>query len=158
MRFSNLVIGAFFIALAIGIIFLSAGFDASAGQRFGPGLFPTCTALLMGAAGSALFIKALLQREVRPWVELADWWREKRLVLNGASIFVTLFLYLFFSEVVGFLILVPLLLWGLIALLWGRVWTALVIGVLASLGIHLFFVELLKVPLPWGLVPYFKLL
>ena len=85
MRFSNLVTGAFFIALAIGIIFLSAGFDASAGQRFGPGLFPTCTALLMGAAGSALFIKAWLQREVRPWVELADWWREKRLVSGAAA-------------------------------------------------------------------------
>ncbi len=158
MRFNDTITGAFFITLAFGIIVLSTGFHTPSGQRFGPGLFPVCTALLMGAAGSGLVVKGWLNRQTHPWVTLADWWREPKLVLNGAAIFGALLAYLLLSELIGFLILVPLILWGLIGLLWGRPWTALLIAVLASFATHVFFVELLKVPLPWGWVPYFKLL
>ena len=52
---------------------------------------------------------------------------------------------------------VNFLLVPLIWLLWGNPLWALVIAVLASFVIHQFFVQLLLVPLPWGLVPYFKL-
>ena len=158
MRFNDTITGAFFVALALGIIVLSVGFHTPPGQRFGPGLFPVCTALLMAAGGSGLIVKGWVNREGQPWVVLADWWRAPRLVLNGASIFAALLAYLLLSEDVGFLIVVPLILWSLIGLLWGRPMLALLIAVLASLATHFFFVELLKVPLPWGWVPYFKLL
>lgn len=158
MRFNDAITGAFFLALALGIIVVSTGFHTPPGQRFGPGLFPVCTALLMAAAGCALIRKGLRNLYAHPWVKLADWWRKPRLVLNGAAILGALLAYLLLVETVGFLILVPLVLWGLIGLLWGRPMMALPIAVLAALVIHLFFVELLKVPLPWGWVPYFKVL
>ncbi len=158
MRFNDTITGGFFVALALAIIVLTTGFHTPPGQRFGPGLFPVCTALLMAAAGGGLMVKGWVNRATHPWVTLAEWWREPRLVLNGAAIFGGLLAYLLLAEDLGFLIVVPFILWGLIALLWGRPATALVIAVLASFGTHIFFVELLKVPLPWGLVPYFKLL
>jgi cytochrome c-type biogenesis protein CcmH/NrfF len=54
-------------------------------------------------------------------------------------------------------VVAPPLLWGLIALLWGRPFVALLIALVASFMIHQFFVRMLLVPLPWGIVPYFKL-
>ena len=46
---------------------------------------------------------------------------------------------------------------ALIWLLWGHPMVALVIAAGASFAIHQFFVQVLLVPLPWGIVPYFKL-
>ena len=62
------------------------------------------------------------------------------------------------SEELGFLVVATTILWGLISLLWGRVGMGFVIAVVAAFVTHFFFVELLRVPLPWGVVPYFKLL
>jgi hypothetical protein len=78
-------------------------------------------------------------------------------VLQGAAVFGFLVAYALLSEALGFLVLAPLLLWGLIWLLWGRPFVALLIATSSSLAIHQFFVQVLLVPLPWGIVPYFKL-
>ena len=84
MRFNDTITGAFFVAVALGIIALSTGFHTPTGQRFGPGLFPVCTALLMAAGGAGLIVKGWLNRRTHPWVTLADWWRDPKLVLNKA--------------------------------------------------------------------------
>ena len=98
-----------------------------------------------------------MNRGARPWVTLDAWFGDRRLALQGVAIFLSMIAYLLLSEPLGFLVVAPLILWGLIALLWGRKLASLAIALVASFVIHQFFVQLLLVPLPWGIVPYFRL-
>jgi putative tricarboxylic transport membrane protein len=157
MRLNDALLGAIFLALAIGMIAVAQGFHTPAGQKFGPAFFPTIIATVMGAAAIGLILKGRVNRAGRPWVELDAWFSNPRLILQGASVFAFLLAYLLLSEDLGFLVVAPILLWALIWLLWGNPLWALLIAVLASFVIHQFFVQVLLVPLPWGLVPYFKL-
>jgi len=158
MRFNDLITGCFFLLLGLGVILMSMDFNTPAGQRFGPGLFPIVTATMMALAGAGLMVKGWRARQAQRWIVLEGWWREPRRVFQGASVFASLIFYLLLSEELGFLIVATTILWGLISLLWGRVGMGFVIAVVAAFVTHFFFVELLRVPLPWGVVPYFKLL
>jgi putative tricarboxylic transport membrane protein len=156
MRFNDSLVGAVFLALAIAIIVTASGFHTPPGQRFGPGFFPTIVASVMAVAAIAMILRGLVSGR-RAWIELDSWVSQPAGVVRGASIFAFLLLYLVLSEPLGFLVVAPMLLWGLIWLLWGRPVAALGIALVASFLVHQFFVQLLLVPLPWGLVPYFKL-
>ncbi len=157
MKFNDAIVGAAFVALAVLLIALGQGFHVPPGQKFGPAFFPTITATVMGLAGAGLVVKGLVNRAGRPWLTLDPWFGNRRLVLHGVAIFLVIIAYIAFSEALGFLIVAPLILWGLIALLWGRPLAALAIALVASFALHQFFVQLLLVPLPWGIVPYFRL-
>jgi putative tricarboxylic transport membrane protein len=157
MRFSDTVLGAIFLALAAFIITSASGFHTPPGQKFGPGFFPTIVASIMAAAAIGLIVKGLAGRRGTRLVELDPWFSQPRLIIQGASVFAFLLGYLAFSEELGFLIVAPLLLWALIWLLWGHPVLALAIAAGSSFAIHQFFVQVLLVPLPWGIVPYFKL-
>ena len=157
MRLNDTLLGAIFLALAVGMIAMAQGFHTPPGQKFGPGFFPTIIGSVMGVAAIGLILKGLVNREGRGWIDLDPWFSSPRLLLQGASVFVFLIAYLLLSEDLGFLIVAPILLWALIWLLWGNPLWALLIALLASFVIHQFFVQVLLVPLPWGLIPYFKL-
>jgi len=157
MKFNDVIVGAAFAALAALLIALAQGFHIPPGQRFGPAFFPTITASVMGLAGIALAVRGWVNRRAHRWIELDPWFADRRLALQGASIFLSLIAYLLLSEPLGFLVVAPAILWGLIALLWRRPLASLAIAVIASFLIHQFFVQLLLVPLPWGIVPYFRL-
>ena len=158
MKFNDAIVGAAFVALALTLIALALGFHTPPGQKFGPGFFPIITASAMGLAGLGLIAKGIVNRATQPWVAIDPWFGVPRLAFQGAAIFVSLIVYLLFSEPLGFLVVAPLILWGLIALLWGRPLPALLVAVVASFVIHQFFVQMLLVPLPWGVVPYFRLI
>jgi putative tricarboxylic transport membrane protein len=158
MRFNDAVLGLVFLALAAFIILSAAGFHTPPGQKFGPGFFPTIVASVMGIAAIGLVVKGLLaRRDGGRLVDLDPWVSRPRLLLHGVSVFAFLVGYLLLSERLGFLIVAPLLLWALIWLLWGHPVIALAIAVGSSFCIHQFFVQVLLVPLPWGIIPYFKL-
>ena len=157
MKFNDAIVGAVFVAIAVGLIAIALGFHTPPGQKFGPGFFPIITATVMGLAGLGLIVKGVAQRPRQPLLVLDSWFRDRRLAMQGASIFVALIAYLAFSETLGFLVTAPLILWALIVLLWGRPAAALAISLIACFVIHQFFVQMLLVPLPWGIVPYFRL-
>lgn len=157
MRFNDAILGAAFLALALFVISSASGFHTPPGQKFGPGFFPVIVASVMAAAALGLIAKGLLARQRARLVELDPWLSRPRLVLQGAAVFGFLVAYALLSETLGFLVVAPLLLWGLVWLLWGRPVAALAIAAAASFAIHQFFVQVLLVPLPWGIVPYFKL-
>jgi len=112
---------------------------------------------VMAAAALGLIAKGIANRAAQPWVQLDAWFGRPRLLLHGAAVFGVLIAYILFSEQLGFLVVAPPLLWTLIALFWGRPIAALPIALVATFVIHQFFVRMLLVPLPWGIVPYFKL-
>lgn len=157
MKFNDAILGLVFLALAATMIGLAQGFHVPPGQKFGPGFFPTIIGSVMGAAALGLIAKGIANRATQPLVQLDAWFGKPRLVLHAASVFAILVVYILLSEALGFLVVAPPLLWWLIALLWGRPLPALLIALIATFVIHQFFVRLLLVPLPWGIVPYFQI-
>ena len=159
MRFHDSIIGV--VAMVIGGLVL---YQASAFQNFqshqlayGPGFFPSIVALVLIAAGLALAVSHFASLRMSGWVEIEPWLRTPRLVLNAAAVLLSVVVYILLADDVGFLIVAPAILFVLILLLWGRPFWSLVIAAVTSFAIHQFFVVVLLVPLPWGVVPFFNL-
>ncbi len=159
MRFHDSVIGV--IAMIIGAFVL---WQASAFQNFqshqlayGPGFFPSIVAIVLMVAGFVLAVSHLSSLRLAGWVEIEPWLRTPRLVLNAAAVLLSVIVYILVADAVGFLIVAPAILFVLIVLLWGRPAWAAVISVVTAFAIHQFFVVVLLVPLPWGVVPFFSL-
>ncbi|MBL8661930.1 MAG: tripartite tricarboxylate transporter TctB family protein [Candidatus Odyssella sp.] len=159
MRFHDSVIGL--IAVMIGGFVL---YQASAFQNFqshqlayGPGFFPSIVAMVLIAAGLVLTFSRLSSLRRAGWIEIEPWLRTPRLVLNAAAVLLSVVVYILAADAVGFLIVAPAILFVLLVLLWGRPAWALVIALATTFAIHQFFVVVLLVPLPWGIVPFFNL-
>lgn len=159
MRFHDSVIGV--VAMIIGGFVL---WQASAFQNFqshqlayGPGFFPSIVAIVLMVAGFVLAVGHLSSLRLTGWVEIEPWLRTPRLVLNAAAVLLSVIVYILTADAVGFLIVAPAILFVLIVLLWGRPAWALVIALATAFAIHQFFVVVLLVPLPWGVVPFFSL-
>lgn len=120
------------------------------GQKFGPALFPGLVAAGLVVCGMVLIAQGL--RRSAPLITLPEWVRHPRPRAGVLSVLLGLLAYIALADTLGFhLVGMPLL------IVWMRVlgarWSsALPIGVIGTLVIHLAFYKLLRVPLPWGVL------
>jgi putative tricarboxylic transport membrane protein len=120
------------------------------GQRFGPAWFPGAIAAGLGICGFFLIIAGV--RRGSPWLALPDWVHRRRPLLGVGSVLAGLVFYILAADKLGFHItgIVLLALWIRIL---GASWRmAVVVGVVATMAIHLSFYKILRIPLPWGLL------
>ena len=96
-------------------------------------------------------------RDGAPWVAVLDWIYSPRHLASFFLVIGVLIFYIMISDFLGFIptgfiCLIVLLVW-----LRGRsTWrSSAVISILATIIIQQFFGEILRVPLPWGIVPIF---
>jgi putative tricarboxylic transport membrane protein len=158
MRFHDGLIGLVVILLGVGMIVLASDLPNTQALhlRYGPGFFPTVVAVGLIGAGATLVVQSVLAPR-HPWVMWADWAGSPDLRVNAASVLASVVVYILAAEDLGFLVVAPVLLFGLIYRLRRNLREAMAIAVFGSFAIHQFFVVILLVPLPWGVVPYFKL-
>jgi putative tricarboxylic transport membrane protein len=86
------------------------------------------------------------------WVELADWARDRKTLGNFLLALALILVYVFFSERVGF---IPLSLAILLILFWRQgvsLRNGAIVAVAATLAIQVAFSDLLRVPLPRGIL------
>jgi putative tricarboxylic transport membrane protein len=158
MRFHDSIIGIAVALLGLAVLWLTRDFQnfQSHQLQYGPGFFPNIVASVMIAAG--LVLAATSWRGSRaPFVELHPWLRAPALVANAALVLLAVVVYILLAEDVGFLIVAPVLLFVLIWRLWGRPLASAVIAAVTTIVMHQFFVAVLLVPLPWGLIRPFRL-
>ena len=135
------------------MIYISFGFPDFPGQKYGPALFPQVVCSGMLICGALLVYRGLgARRNGGQWVELADWTRDSGNILSFALLLGLVVFYILFSEQIGFIpitfgILLVLFLWLRVRLI-----TALIVAPTATLVVHWFFADLLRVPLPRGLL------
>ncbi|MEP7280435.1 MAG: tripartite tricarboxylate transporter TctB family protein [Rubrivivax sp.] len=141
-RWLGLALGA----LAGAVIWTSLDFPAVPGQKVGAGFLP-------GLIGVGLLVcaLALVARGVRSPAAPAEPARPTRR-LAPAAVLAAVVLYVVAAERVGFLLLVPPLLFGLFLVFDVRPRAALLWALGGTLLVHLAFYKLLRVPLPWGLL------
>jgi putative tricarboxylic transport membrane protein len=152
MKISDLLAGLFVGLSGIGIIWYAQTLPLMPGQDVGPGMFPT----LIGA-GLVICAVLLARRHLRdparpPWLRFHPEFRHARILAGFLLIPATLFLYVWFSESLGFIPSAFLLLMALFLVFRVRVRTAVPVAIAGAVVIHFLFYKLLEVPLPWGIL------
>ena len=153
MKLNDAVWGAIFLALALAVLWNIQGFPKIHGQQVGPAAFPGLLAVLLGGCALALMVRGLRHRGEQPWVLLQAWTRSSRQLVAFAVAVGGLLLYILAADRLGFLVCGSVFLLALMLALRVRLATALIVAPLAALFIHLVFYKVLRVPLPWGVLP-----
>jgi putative tricarboxylic transport membrane protein len=153
MKLNDALLGLVFLALSVAVLVTIQGYPRIPGQSIGPGAFPGLIALLLGGCSLALIWRGWRERGTQPLVSLGAWLASPRHLFNFCLTVALLAFYVLASETIGFLICGTIILLALFFSLRVKPWLAIVLAVLVPLLIHLIFYKLLRVPLPWGLLP-----
>lgn len=154
MKFNDAIVGAIFIVIAGLMIQQSFSFPGFPGQDYGPNLFPRIIAGGMILCSLVLIIRGLQAHGAGfgPWLTLDAWTSSPKHVASFALMLAAMVFYVFTSEFLGFIITAFII--QLTLFLWFAVkpWKALLIAAISTMCVQYFFVSLMRVPLPRGLL------
>lgn len=153
MRFNDALLGAVFLALSVAILVHIQGFPNIPGQSIGPGAFPGLIALLLAGCSAALIWRGWRERRSQHLIAVGAWLTSPRHVRNFLVAVGALAFYILAAGTLGFLICGTIILLSLFLTLRVRPALAVALAVLVPVVIHLIFYKLLRVPLPWGVLP-----
>lgn len=162
MKANDAVPGTILVAFAAAVFAQTFSFPPMPGQDYGSRLFPQVIAVLLAICGLVLIARGVAARRREPLHReplfvAADWMRSPQHLFNFLLLIAALLFYIFVSGWLGFIPTAFLILAVLMIRLRGRghLVSSLAIAALGSVVIQQFFGQLLRVPLPWGLVPPF---
>jgi putative tricarboxylic transport membrane protein len=144
------------MALALAVFWTSRAFPNVPGHRLGAATLPGIVAAGLFVCGLLLVVRGLRARRgaiERDAPAPASASAPAERIAPAVGILASIGLYLLASERIGYPLTAPVCL--LIAMRALRVgWpTAIVASLVASIAVHVAFYKLLKVPLPWGVLP-----
>ena len=151
MKFNDAILGGVFLALSVAILVHIQGFPNIPGQKIGPGAFPGLIAAVLACCSVALIWRGL--RDKTPPVAVGAWLFSPRHVLNFALTVGALAFYILAADKLGFLICATLILLALFFTLRVKAGVAVALAIVLPVFIHFIFYKLLRVPLPWGVLP-----
>ena len=148
MRVSQIVSGLVVLLLAAMVALQTRTFPREH-QGIGPAFFPTLIAAALAVCGLALLVRGWKTRSVAQRVKDTQPLRP-RLIFNAWLVIAALIFYALLVETLGFFITAFVFLVTLfVAFGVKRRWIGpIAIGI--TLGLHVAFYSLLRVPLPWG--------
>lgn len=156
MKFDEAILGVIISLFGATIIYLSSGFDTLRHISYGPGFFPTIIGAGLVLCGSLLIGRRFLEgRPERKLIELGDWSRSARHIVNFVLVPISVIFYILISDVVGFFLSMILILSIQIAWFTRRFWTSVTIALSVTLFLQIFFQGFMSVPLPWGVLEPF---
>ncbi|SMF13987.1 putative tricarboxylic transport membrane protein [Tistlia consotensis] len=165
MKVNDAVPGAILIAFAAGVLYQTLSFPPMPGQDYGPALFPQIIGILMVISGLALVVRGLRTRRGSGaaggptaggrMLEVADWMQSPAHLANFALLIALLIFYILVAKPLGFIPTSFLVLAALMTRLRGlrHLGSSLAIAAVATLAIQQMFGVILRVPLPWGILP-----
>ncbi|HWP46218.1 MAG TPA: tripartite tricarboxylate transporter TctB family protein [Candidatus Limnocylindrales bacterium] len=160
---NNILIGIGTILWGGVVFFLIRDFPRLDDGHPGPALFPGILAGLFIAFGAFLLIQSLRARSrsgTDPLASSQDKGKDLPLqrtyspqgFLNALCVVAAIAFYIFFVEILGFLITGFLLLTLLMIKLKVPIWKSSIVSLLSTVGVYILFAKILRVPLPWGLL------
>ena len=154
MKLNDAVWGALLLALSAAVFFAIRNFPNIPGQSIGPGAFPALIATALAGCAVILVVRGVreLQRGGR-WLVFGEWLRSRRHVTNFLLTCAAIVFYVLAVQRLGFLVTATVLLLALFVQLRVKPWLAVLVALAASFAIHLAFYKLLRVSLPWGVLP-----
>jgi putative tricarboxylic transport membrane protein len=153
VKFNDAVLGAVFLALSIAVLVTIQAFPKIPGQSIGPGAFPGLIAILLGGCSIALIWRGWRERAQQPLVLIGAWLSSPRHVQNFLVTVGALVFYVLAADQLGFLPCGVIILCALFLTLRVPQLLAIPLAIVLPVMIHLIFYKLLRVPLPWGVLP-----
>jgi putative tricarboxylic transport membrane protein len=153
LKLNDAVFGAVFLALSLLVLWTIQSYPKIPGQNIGPAAFPGLVSSLLALCSVLLIVKGLRERQGGVWFVRGEWSRQPRQLIAFAVTVGSLLLYVLAAERVGFLILGTAMLVALMLALQVRWALAVTVALVATFVIHIAFYKLLRVPLPWGVLP-----
>jgi len=155
VKLDDTILGAVLLVFAGLVVGYAQTFPILAGMTVGPDLFPTIIGGGMGLCGLVLIAGGLLRRRALgggPWVVLDRWVTTPALAGNLVAVLAALAFYVLLSKPLGFHFTILVILGGLMLKLGVRPWVAATFAIAAPPLIHYVFYNVLRVPLPWGVL------
>lgn len=155
---SDILIGGAFVLLGAFLVVVAIPIEPLRHIPFGPGLFPTIVGVGMVLFGAEVAWSGRRSRDAVSTPSPADEAAENGPALEVSPIVATIafliapVLFIALVPWLGFLIAMPLIIGGLIGILWRRWIASAVAGVAITLLMQILFQGVLRVPLPWGLL------
>ena len=138
--------------IGAGVFAYGLSLPPMVGQRYGAGLFPILLGCCFAVSGCVRLAGWREHRTSPPMVALADWARDRRLVGNMLLVLALIVVYVMFSQRIGFVLLSLAMLMILFWRLHVPPLRTALIAMRATLFIQVAFADLLRVPLPRGLL------
>jgi putative tricarboxylic transport membrane protein len=151
MKLNDAVWGALLLALAAAVLWTIRGFPNIPGQSIGPAAFPGLLAWILAGCAVALIVRGI--RERTPAIELGEWLSSPSHIVNLLLTIAGLVFYIVASERLGYLITAGTILLVLLLKLGVGARVAVPTAIAVVFVIHVIFYKLLRVTLPWGVLP-----
>ena len=149
MRLSDTLSGLLLVLFGLAVVLYARTFPGAAGHGVGPAFFPMVIGVGIALCGAVLGWSGRKERDAAG-LEFEAWARHPRLALNGALVIGGLIFYAVAVETIGFFVTAFAILVALF-LAFGVRWRWIVpLAAMVTLGLHVAFYSLLRVPLPWG--------
>jgi putative tricarboxylic transport membrane protein len=154
VKVNDAISGMGFVLLAGLIYWLTWDFPGMHGQPYGPALFPRLIAVMMAVGGLGLIVEGVRKRAEGPSMSVPEWVRSPRHVAGLLAAILAVVFYIVASRWLGFILSAFIILVVLFTVLRGRahLWSSLAIAAVTTVAIQQFFGDLLRVPLPWGIL------
>ncbi|MGH1466377.1 MAG: tripartite tricarboxylate transporter TctB family protein [Cognatishimia sp.] len=152
MKLDDLINGIVFLVLGILIVIYAQTLPTMAQIEYGPGFLPKIIGAGMALAGAALIFARIWQGkgQVAGWVSFNG---NGLKGIMGIGVFLTaIIFYMLTADALGFLIVAPILLLCIVYWFERRWKLALGVAIVGTVLLHTFFYQIMKAPLPWGLL------
>jgi putative tricarboxylic transport membrane protein len=151
MKLNDTVWGALLLALSFAVLWNIQSFPKIPGQSIGPAAFPGLLAVALVGCAIALIARGLRASHAR--LVFGDWMRSPKHVGNFLLTVAVLLFYIFVADRLGFLITAAIILLAMFLKLGVRPKVAVPVAIATVFFIHIVFYKLLRVSLPWGVLP-----
>lgn len=150
MRFNERLLALALLGLSAFIIREAMSFPRMAGMAVGPGLFPIVLASALAVAATLLLATSWHATRSVPAIAFDPEVRNASSVLRALAVFASCALFAGFGQSLGFII-VGILALGILLLAFGVRWhLAATITLILVIALNLFFVRVMRIPLPLG--------
>lgn len=152
MKLDDLLNGVVFLVLGISIVIYAQSLPKMAQIEYGPGFLPSLVGSGMALAGLSLIVARLLKNmgQVSGWIAFNG--NGLKGILGVGVFLVAIIFYTLTADTLGFLIVSPILLFCIVYWFERRWKLALGVGIVGTILLHTFFYQIMKAPLPWGLL------
>jgi len=133
----------------LAVVLYARTFPGAVSHSVGPAFFPLLIGVGIAFCGAVLWWSGRKEHDAAR-LEFEDWMRDPRLARNGVLVIGALIFYAVAVETIGFFVTAFAILVALFLAFGVRRRWIVPIAVAVTLGLHVAFYSLLRVPLPWG--------
>ncbi len=150
MRLSDLTLGLLLLVAGAALSLAARAYPDLPNQSYGASTFPFAVGLALFLLGAIFCAGVIARRERVPPIVFVAWGRNRASWVRLVLVLGLVTFYVMLSPLLGFRIGAGLMLLGLLLTFGTPVWTALIVTVIAVVGIEQVFGGILRVPLPLG--------